>query len=540
MTAAQGLIRIFYNGKFITLDERVPEAEAMAVAGDRILAVGSYEELKAIAGRWAEVHDLGGQVAVPGFNDSHMHLINLGQGMDGVDLSKARSVSDLVRLGQEYLRQNQDRAWIIGRGFNEETFAEKELPAKEDLDRISRDLPVFFTRVCGHICAVNSKALELAEINTNTDDPPGGSVDRALETGEPTGILRENAIDLVRRNIPSPTVEDLKRAIRSASRLAASLGLTTVQSNDLHGTRTLINRLEAYAQLAEAGELPIRVELQATMPTPEELRAYLELRKAHPTLGGKVTLEPLKLYTDGSLGGRTAALTRPYADDPATSGLPIFAQEELDELVAIAAEANLQVAVHAIGDRAIDMVMDSCEKAKRAQKDWTARPRIIHAQITRRDQLERMAKLGIVCDIQPIFVPTDLHFVEARVGRELAEFSYAWKTMARLGVPTAGGSDSPVEPCNPLWGMHAAITRRDQSGYPEEGWHPEERLTAKEALALFTAGSAYAAHEEGIKGSLSAGKLADFTVLPEDITQVDPDRLLTMKVTATYVGGQIV
>ncbi len=529
---------IFYNARFITLDPAQTGAEAMALVGDKILALGKKEEIRALAAEETEVVDLEGQVVIPGFNDSHMHLVNLGQGMDGVNLTTARSVADLIHLGQEYVANNPQRGWILGRGFNDETFDRKVLPTKADLDQISRDQPILYTRVCGHICVANTKALEMAQIDATTPDPPGGGFDRHRETREPTGVLRENAIDAVRKLIPSPTVDDLKRVIRIASQEAASLGLTSVQSNDLGGTRTMVNRLEAYRQLSEEGELPIRVELQCTMPTPEELKTYIGVKAMHPTLGSKVTLGPLKLFTDGSLGGRTAALTHPYADDSSTSGMPIFTPEELDELVLIAAQANLQVAIHAIGDRAMDMVMDSFEKAKLAAPGWTARPRIIHAQITRYDQLERMAKLGVVCDIQPIFVPTDLHFVEARVGSENAKWAYAWKTMAELGAHTAGGSDCPVESCNPLWGIHAAITRQDQNGYPQEGWHPEECLTAMEALALFTKGSAYAAHEEDLKGTLSPGKLADFVVLPEDPTEVAPEKLLTMKVSATYVGGE--
>ena len=528
--------QIFYNARIITLDPAQPRAEAMALTGEIISAVGSNEEIRALATEETKSHDLQGQVVIPGFNDSHMHLIHLGQFMDGVNLTTARSVTDLIRLGQEYVERNPMKAWILGRGFNDETFEIKTLPTKADLDQISQTVPILFTRVCGHIAVVNSKALEQTGITDTTPNPAGGSIDR-YGSGEATGVLRENAIDLVRTLIPSPTVEDLKHAIRIASQAAVSLGLTTVQRNDLHGTRTLINRLEAYAQLEEAGELPLRVDLQSTMPTPEELKCYIEIRRNRPSLGNKVTLGPLKLFADGSLGGRTAALTHPYADEPGTSGMAIFSQEELDELVLIAAQANLPVAIHAIGDRAMDMVIDSYEKAKLAEEGWTARPRIIHAQITRYDQLERLAKLGIVCDIQPIFVPTDLHFVEARVGLDTSQYSYAWKTMAELGIHTAGGSDCPVESCNPLWGMHAAITRQDQEGYPREGWHPKERLSAEEALALFTKGSAYAAHQEELKGSLSVGKLADFVVLPEDPTEVNPEKLLTMKVTATYVGG---
>ena len=538
MTTPVKPTQVFYNATIITLDPELPMAEAMALTEDKILAVGTNTKIQALISPETQTHNLEGLVIVPGFNDSHMHLINLGQGMDGVDLTKARSVSNIIHLGQDYAAKNPGHTWILGRGFNDEVFDCKILPTKFDLDQISQEQPVFFTRVCGHICVVNSKALEMAGIDTHTPNPPGGSFDKDVATDEPTGVLRENAIEMVRRLIPSPTVDDLKRVIRIAGQAVASLGLTTVQSNDLHGTRTLFNRLEAYGQLAEAGELPVRVELQSTMPTPEELKTYLKVRKEHPTLGSRVTLGPLKLFADGSLGGRTAALTHPYADDPATSGMAIHTQDELDELVRMAARANLQVAIHAIGDRAMDMVIDSYEQAKLAEPNWTARPRIIHAQITRYDQLERMAKLGIICDIQPIFVPTDLHFVEARVGMESVKYAYAWKTMEKLDIHTAGGSDCPVESCNPLWGMHAAITRQDRDGYPKAGWHPEECLTALEALTLFTKGAAYAAHEENIKGTLSAGKLADFIVLPEDPTQVDPEELLTMKVKATYVGGQ--
>lgn len=530
--------QVFYNAKIITLDPYQPQAEAMALAGDKILAVGTNQEIRALVAKDTDSHDLYGQAVVPGFNDSHMHLINLGQGMDGVDLTKARSVSDIIRLGQEYEDRNPGHTWLLGRGFNDEAFDRKVLPTRDELDQISQAKPVLFTRVCGHICIANSKALEMAGIDAHTADPSGGSLDRDEETGKPTGVLRENAIGMVRRLIPSPTVDDLKRVIRIAGQAAASFGLTTVQSNDLNGARTLANRLEAYGQLVDADELPIRVELQSTMPTPEELKTYLKVRKEHPSLGSRVTLGPLKLFADGSLGGRTAALTHPYADDPTTSGMAIHTQDELDELVRIAAQANLQVAIHAIGDRAMDMVMDSYEKAQLAEPHWTARPRIIHAQITRYDQLERMAGLGVICDIQPIFVPTDLHFVEARIGFDRAKYAYAWKTMQKLGIHTAGGSDCPVESCNPLWGMHAAITRQGLDGYPDAGWHPAECLTALEALALFTKGAAYAAHGEDIKGTLSVGKLADFVILPENPTHVDPKELLTMKVQATYVGGQ--
>lgn len=528
---------IVHNAQILTLDPNQPRAQAMAIAEEKILQVGTNKEILALAKTNTQIIDLEGQVIVPGFNDSHMHLINLGQGLDAVDLTRVRSREELIWAGQEYVQRHPEKEGIFGRGFNEETFTSKGLPTREDLDLIAKDKPIFFYRVCGHIAVVNTRALEWAGIDDKTPDPPGGKIDRT-PSGEATGVLRETAIELVTKLIPSPSISDLKRFIRIASSEAARLGLTTVQTNDLHGERTLSNRLTAYLELAEAGELPIRVELQATMATPSDLQAYLEVYKKQAQFNSRVKLGPLKLYADGSLGGRTAALTYPYADAPETSGMTIYDQAELDELVLIAAKENLQVAIHAIGDLAMDMVIESFEKAKAAVPAWTARPRIIHAQITRLDQLEKMGRLGIVADIQPIFVPTDLHFVEQRIGTENAKYAYAWKTMQEVGVMTAGGSDSPVEPCNPLWGMHAAITRQDREGNPQGGWNPQECLSKEEALQLFTMGSAYAAHEEGSRGSLSAGKLADFVVLPQDPTEVEPHNLLEMKVSSTYVGGK--
>ncbi|HHV93895.1 MAG TPA: amidohydrolase [Firmicutes bacterium] len=535
--SAVSATKLFYNARFITLDPSLPAAEAMALAGDRILAVGKLDELLPLASCETQRIDLEGQAVVPGFNDSHMHLLYWGLGMMGADLTTVRSVSEMIRLGQEFAQNNPDREWIVGWGWNDESFVPKALPTKEDLDQVSRHRPVVFIRVCGHACAVNSKALELAGISAFTPDPPGGSIDRE-NSGEPTGILRENAIDLVTRLLPEPTVAVLKEVISKAARAAAALGLTTVQANDLDGADTLSLRLDAYRGLAAAGELPIRVILQAAMPTPDDLAVYLDLRQSCPDLGSHLALGPLKLYADGSLGAGTAALGAPYADAPESSGMPIYTQAELDELVLLAAIANLQIAVHAIGDRALEMVLTSYERAKQSIPDWNARPRVVHCQIATRKQLAKMAAMGIVADIQPIFVPTDLHFADERIGKNRQVYAYAWKTMAQMGIRTAGGSDCPVESCNPLWGIHAAITRQDRQGHPPGGWRPEECLTPMEALALFTAGSAYAAQEEAVKGSLSPGKLADFVVLPKDPTQSAPQELLNMQVTATYVGGR--
>lgn len=536
MAATPRATSIFLNAQMLTLDPHLPRAEALAVQGERILAVGRQDEILAWAGPQTSTENLHGQLVIPGLQDSHLHLLSWGWTLDGVQLAGVRSIPEVIARGQAYLRENPGREWIVGRGFNEELFSSRRLPTKEDLDQISRTHPVLFTRVCGHICCVNSQALQLAGIGASTADPPGGRIDREDQTGEPTGVLRENAIELVTRLLPSPTVEDLKRVIRRASAAAAALGLTTVQSNDLHGAADLQDRLQAYRELDQSGELPIRIILQATIPTLADLRAYLDLYHSFRP-SSKLQLGPLKLFADGSLGGRTAALSRPYADDPQTDGMLIYEQEELNELICTAAQHNLQVAVHAIGDRALDQVLNGFARARELYPAWSRRPRVIHAQITRADQLERMAKLGVTADIQPIFVPTDLHFAERRIGPELARCAYSWKTMHSLGIPTAGGSDCPVEPCNPFWGMHAALTRQDREGYPPGGWLPHERLSPTEALQLFTLGPAYAAHEEGLSGSLTPGKRADFVVLPRNPLEIEPEGLLTLASTATYVGG---
>lgn len=532
--------KIFYNAHIITLDPENPREEAMAVQGERILALGSNAEILALDLPDAEKVDLQGKIISPGFNDSHLHLINWGQSLDGVGLNSAHSVQEIVKLGQEYIQTNPERDWILGRGFNEENFKEKQLPTRFDLDQISSDKPILFTRACGHICIANSKLLQLAGLDASTLDPHGGSIDRDPLTLEPNGILRENARNLVRDLIPQTTKEDIKRVLEKATQHAASLGLTTVQSNDLHGAQSFPIRLAAYKELDQEGKLPIRVNLQASMPQVSDLKDYLTLYKKQPNLSSKLSLGPLKLFLDGSLGGHTAALNEAYQDRPETKGLLLHSQKELEDLVNLAAKNNLQIAIHAIGDRAIKLVLASYEQAKKNYPNWNKRPRIIHCQIAEYDQLKRMAELKIVADIQPVFVGTDLHFVENRVGFERTKYSYAWKTMHKLGVKTAGGSDCPVESANPFLGLYTAITRQDQQGFPVNGWQPQECLEPLEALKLFTQGSAYANHSEDVVGTLKAGYLADFIVLNEDPTRIEPTELLELKVLATYVGGTLV
>jgi predicted amidohydrolase YtcJ len=528
--------RIFVNGNLITMDPAQPRAEALAVADGNIVAVGATEETLALRQPETEVVDLKGRTVIPGLNDSHMHLQTIGAGLERVSLTTARSQGDVVQLGRRFLDEHADVQWLIGWGWNHEYFADRQMPTRYDLDQISAELPIIFSRACGHIVVVNSKALAVAGIGRCPEQPVGGVIDLD-EDGYPTGILRE-CRGLVTRHIPRDTVEDYKRTLQAAAGLAASYGLTAVQTDDI--SDDMEGKLQAYSELVAGSKLPIRVNLQIRVGSMEKLQRYLELRQRFQFPPETVEYGPIKLMTDGSLGGRTAALRQPYADDPTTDGVAVLSQEQINQLLSAAHAHGLQMAGHAIGDRAMDMLLDGFQHALNQKPTADARPRIIHAQITTPDILQRIRQMGVLCDIQPGFVGTDLHMVEDRVGSERAQSTYAWRTMRTMGIPTAGGSDAPVESCNPLIGIQMAVTRQDLHGFPEGGWLPEQRLTVEEALHLYTMGSAYATFSEARRGSLTAGKLADFVVLGEDISAVNADQIHRVPVVATYVGGNVV
>lgn len=526
---------ILFNGNIINMEASRPRAQALAMAGGRFVAVGSNEEILALQGPDTQVIDLEGQTVVPGLADSHMHLVNLGAGMETVDLTSARSQQDLVRLGQEFLANNPQRSWIAGWGFNHDKFTNRAMPTRSDLDQISTGIPILFTRTCGHIAVANSKALELAGIGAHPQQPQGGQID-VDASGVPTGVLRESAIGLVRRLAPKPTVADYKRMLALATQHAVSLGLTSVHSDDLAGHFAEV--LQAYRELVEEDRLPIRVSLQIRLYTPDQLDEFLRVKEQFSFPPHTVDYGPVKVMTDGSLGGRTAALKEPYADDPTTSGVEVLDQETINRILVKAHDLGMQMSGHAIGDRAMEMLLNAFQLALERNPRPDARPRIIHAQITTPEILQRCLDLGVVCDIQPGFLGTDMHIVEQRIGKERMQTTYAWRTMREMGIPTAGGSDCPVETCNPLVGIQQAVTRQDMNGYPEGGWLPQEKLTLQEALELFTLGPAYCSFKEELLGSISVGKLADCVVLDQDPMTVEPQHIAQIRVKATYVGGR--
>ncbi len=535
--------KIIFNGKIITVNENQPRAEAVAISGDRFSAVGSDQEILALADSNTEKIDLQGKTVLPGFNDSHLHLLWIGKGLEEVNLNGVKSCQEIINRGKEFLEENKNLfgakqdIWLAGRGWNDSLFTDSSLPSRADLDQISTELPIVFRRVCGHVSVVNSKALELAGIDSNFEQPQGGKIDFD-QSGKPTGILREQAMQLVNKLQPVESVEDYMRYFEKGQAVALQYGLTSVHSDILGEVATVGPKLTALANLIKKDALPLRISTQIRVWSKEEIDHFKEIWQNFDFAEHTVEAGLIKIMTDGSLGGRTAAMLEPYADDPNSTGVEQLTQKEVNDLLTYAHQAGFQVAGHAIGDKAIQMMLNGFKEMAGSKIEDDLRPRIIHAQITNKELLEEMARLGVVCDIQPVFVGTDLHIVEDRLGKERAKETYAWKTMRKMGIVTAGGSDAPVESCNPLLGIYTAVTRQDQAGYPAEGWLPEEKLSLEEAIELFTLGSAYASFDEKEKGSIETNKLADFVVLAADITSIPVEEIKDLNVESTFVGGK--
>ncbi len=528
---------ILYNGNIITVNPKVTRAQAVAIESGRFVAVGSNDEVLAHKGAATELVDLAGQTVVPGFNDSHMHLLNVGTAMERVELGSARSRAQLVAIARDFLAANPGLKVLLGRGWNQDRFDDQAMPTRHDLDQISTEIPIFFSRVCGHISVVNSKALEMAGVGRGVEQVRGGHIDLSAD-GEPTGVLREEASGLVGCIFPKTNPADYKRRYQKGAQLAASLGLTSVQTDDMGDLHEVEVKLQALRELLAEGNLPVRINLQSRLSEPGLVAKLLEISKSHTFPAHTVEYGPVKIMTDGSLGGRTAAMNEPYADDSSTRGVAIVDQDEVNSIFEAAHEHGLQLSGHAIGDHAMQLMLNGFRHVLAKKPNPDARPRIIHAQITTPSILAEMQELGVVADIQPTFVGTDLHIVEQRVGHERAQATYAWKTMREMGIPTAGGSDSPVESCSPLLGIYSAVTRQDADGYPAGGWLPDQKLSVEEAIELFTMGSAYSCFDEEVKGSITVGKLADLVVLGDDITAIAPEKIKDVRVVATYVGGK--
>lgn len=534
---------IIVNADIWTMDDSNPRSEAVVIENGKITFAGSSEDALSMKTGNMDIIDMQGKTLLPGFIDSHMHFLGYGAFMEKVNLAGARSIDEVIESVKIFISQNSipPGTWVQGRGWNHDHFDVKRFPDRSDLDRISDKHPIFLSRACGHVCSVNSKALEAAGIDRDTPQIEGGHFDIDIY-GNPTGILRENAVYLVYDCIPRPDMEDIKNMILNACNDALKQGITSIQTDDFESVpgKNFSNIIRAYKELEDEGALHVRINEQCLLSDMSKLDSFLN--SGYRTGQGSLffSIGPLKLLADGSLGARTALLNSPYDDNPSTCGIPVYTQSELDMLVLKAHSEGMQIAIHCIGDKAMHMAFESYEKALCKSPRSNHRHSIVHCQITDSVLLDKFKILDVVAHVQPIFLDYDLHIVEDRVGVERARTTYNWKGLIERGVHTAFGSDCPVEPFNVLHGIYCAVTRKDLSGYPEGGWLPEQKITVQQAVYCYTMGAAYASFEENIKGSITIGKLADMVVLSDNIFQIPPDDIKDVEVLMTFVDGKIV
>ena len=540
------------------MDEQNACHNAMLIENGRIAAIGEYEDVRRQAesgGEKASEVDLNGRTVLPGFIDSHMHLLEYGLTKGKVYLGGARSKEELLTLLKDALLEREPartgeasgeagEKWLIGYGFNQDYFRTEtgepgQIPTREDLDQVSRDVPILILRACIHIAVANTRALERNGLMKKGLVMEGGSFDSG-EDGYPNGIVRENAIERLYDAIPECGADEIKEALRRAMKELAGYGITAVHSDDFTEAGSWKEVVRAYRELEEAGEMTVRVFEQCQFLKAGEFEEFLgEGMWKEGRWNPEVFFLPVsvKIIEDGSLGARTAYMRRDYADDPGNRGMLLIPEEKLYQYMRSIHHAGIPMAVHAIGDGTIELILN-LYRSLEEEEPKGLRHGIVHCQITDEELLRRFAKQKVSAYIQPIFLHYDLHIAESRVGRKLASTSYAWRTLVEEGVPVSGGSDCPVEFFNVMEGIYCAVTRKDLNQVPEEGFHPEQRLTVQQAVRIFTNGGAYAANAEEYLGILEPGKLADFVVLSENIFECEADRIKEIKVFETYIGGK--
>lgn len=515
--------------------------QAMAVKEGRIVGVGTDEEIRKTYGAKTKTIDLGGRFVMPGFNDAHLHLANAGFEKLNVNLVGAKSLDEMKARIVDRVKSAASDEWILGRGWDHTLWRGQKLPTRQDLDTVTANHPAFFVRVDGHIAVANSAALKAADVTRNSTAPAGGTIDMDAN-GEPTGILREGAQQLVIKEIPPPSAVQRRRGLELAFADAVAHGITSVQDNSTWEDFLVMEDMQ------RQGALPIRVTEWLNFKDPVET---LQIHRAHHSqTDAMLHTGMLKGFMDGSLGSRTAALLAPYTDDPRNTGLPQFEQDDLDKMTRDRVSAGFQIGFHAIGDRGVEIALHSFEEATNVIRDLELkhprtmqrtddfRFRIEHDQVVTAEQVPRYAQIGVIASVQPNHLLTDMNWAEERIGAKRAKLSYPWAEYVKNKVMLAFGTDYPVEPITPFRGVYAAITRKNESG--TKTYYPEQKLTIEQTIAAYTSGAAYAEFSERDKGLLQPGMLADFVVLDRDLTKVVPEEILETKVLRTVVGGTTV
>lgn len=515
-----GVDVVILNANAITFDSKTPTAEAVAVQNGLIVAVGSNETIRPYIGKNTKVINANGKTVIPGFVDCHVHMTSFGRFLQTLDLRAVTSIKELQEKLRAYSEKNPGKSWILGGRWDQEKFVEGRYPTRWDLDEAVADKPVFLTRVCGHVAVANSLALEKAGITGETV-VRGGSVDLD-DAGKPSGILRENAMELVWKAVPKSSFEELEEACLLASTRAVKAGITCV-----HWIVDSAEEIRVIQKLYRVGKLPLRVYLGVPA---ELLDRLVDLGLCSGFGDDMVKIGFVKIFADGSLGARTAALKEPYFDKPESCGMLVCRQRKLDNLILRAHVAGLQVAVHAIGDFAVECVLKAYSRAFKRFSRGDHRHRIEHCSVLNPKLIRQMKRLGLIASVQPHFVFSDF-WITDRLGEARARWAYPFKTLLREGVTVVFGSDCPVEPIEPLRGIWAAVARKSFS---------EESLSLEEALRCYTLSGACASFDEDKRGSISVRKLADLVILSEDLTSVPPEKIKDVDVDFVLVNGKVV
>lgn len=539
-TKSPAVDTIVLHGKVYTLNGKQPWAQAVAVQGVKIVAVGSNSEIEKLRGNGTKIIDAGGRFVLPGFTDCHIHFMDGSLSLDRVNLEDAKDPADIQQRLREYAKSHPGSGWVLGRGWDYGMFGVEALPHKKYLDEVFPDRPAFLEGYDGHTYWANSKALELAGVNKDTPDPPNGVIVRDAKTGEPTGALKESAQGLIVNVVPKPTRSEKLAALRAGLKWANENGLTRV-----HSAGQDFEELDLYDELERHGDLTVRFYIAYFLNPPElrpqDLEAMESARKKNR--GEWIDTDVVKFMVDGVIESHTAAMLEPYTDDPALKGKLFWEPQKYDSAVAELDKRGFQIFTHAIGDYGVRTALDAYENAEKKNHTSGRRPRIEHIETIAAKDIPRFGELGVIASMQPLHANPVVNMVEVwarNAGPERASRGFAWQSIAAAGGKLAFGSDWPVVTLNPWVGMQVAVTRQTVEGKPEGGFHPEQHVTLAQAIAAYTIDAAFAGRREKTEGSLEPGKVADLIVLSQNLFDIDPHKIASTKVITTMVGGRVV
>jgi len=523
----------YLHGRIYTNDPKHPWAEAMAVRDDKIYCVGTLSQVLLDCGgaESSEVVQLNGRFVMPGFNDAHVHLGQAGRDKMTLALNGASSVADIQKLVETAVGRHKLGEWIIGSGWDQTRWADPKYPTRLDLDQVAPNNPVYLVHISGHIAVANSLALKHAEIFADTPNPSGGEIERFAD-GEPTGVLKERAKEMVTQRIPDPSQAERRKGIESVLEELAQNGVTSAQDfSDWDDFRV-------YSDLKQEKKLTVRIT--EWLPFDLSIDALQNMRAEGGTTDPWLKTGPLKAFLDGALGTWTAALLAPYEDDPSTSGILTERPEKLKAMAIERDRLGFQIAFHAIGDKANRVALDTFESLVRVNPARDRRDRIEHAQVVAPEDMKRFGELHLIASMQPSHETNDMRWAEKRLGPERSKGAYAWNSLQKAGATLAFGTDYDVEPINPLRGLYACVSREAPEGGPPGGWIPQEKLPLQDCISAYTTGSAYAEFMEGKKGELKIGEFADFVELSQDLTKISAKEILKTEVLLTVVDGRTV